>query len=47
MKPGGFILFGRDFEGKTGEQVIEDIAYYQKNSTIPMIMGVDEEVAPW
>jgi len=43
MKPGGFILFGRDFAEKTKEQVINDIGYYQKNSDIPMIIGVDEE----
>lgn len=43
MKPGGFILFGRDFAEKTREQVINDISYYQNNSDIPMIMGVDEE----
>lgn len=43
MKPGGFILFKRDFEEKTKEQVIKDISYYQNNSKIPMIIGVDEE----
>jgi beta-N-acetylhexosaminidase len=43
MNPGGFILFGRDFEGKTKEQVKGDIGYYQDNSTIPMIIAVDEE----
>lgn len=43
MKPGGFIMFGRDFQGKTKEQVMGDINYYQDNSKIPMIIGVDEE----
>ena len=43
MKPGGFILFGIDFAEKTKEQVINDIDYYQNNSEIPMIIGVDEE----
>lgn len=43
MKPGGFILFGRDFAEKTREQVINDISYYQNSSDIPMIIGVDEE----
>lgn len=43
MKPGGFILFGIDFAEKTKEQVIKDIDYYQNNSEIPMIIGVDEE----
>lgn len=43
MKPGGFILFGKDFAEKTKEQVVNNIAYYQKSSDIPMIIGVDEE----
>lgn len=43
MKPGGFILFGVDFAEKTKTQVINDINYYQNNSNIPMIIGVDEE----
>lgn len=43
MKPGGFIMFGIDFSEKTKEQVIVDIEYYQNNSDIPMIIGVDEE----
>ena len=43
MKPGGFIMFGRDFYSKTKEEVINNIDYYQNNSPIPMIIGVDEE----
>lgn len=43
MNPGGFIMFGRDFAGKTKEEVIGNIDYFQKNSLIPMIVGVDEE----
>lgn len=43
MKPGGFILFGRDFQDKTKELVVDNINYYQDNSKIPMIIGVDEE----
>ncbi|WMJ78527.1 MULTISPECIES: glycoside hydrolase family 3 N-terminal domain-containing protein [unclassified Sedimentibacter] len=43
MKPGGFILFGKDFLQKTKEQVTENISYYQKSGSIPMIIGVDEE----
>ncbi len=43
MKPGGFILFGRDFAGKTKEQVINDIDYYRDSSKIPLIIAVDEE----
>lgn len=40
---GGYILFARDFEGKTKEQVISDIQSYQSVSDIPMLIGVDEE----
>jgi beta-N-acetylhexosaminidase len=43
MKPGGFIMFGRDFAGKTKDEVTNNINYYQENSDIPMIIGVDEE----
>lgn len=43
MKPGGFIMFGRDFYQKTKEEVVNNINYYQEKSTIPMIIGVDEE----
>jgi beta-N-acetylhexosaminidase len=43
MKPGGFILFGKDFADKTKQQIIDDIRYYQANNSIPMIIGVDEE----
>jgi beta-N-acetylhexosaminidase len=43
MRPGGFVLFGRDFYGKTKEEIVKSINYYQENSNIPMIIGVDEE----
>ena len=43
MKPGGFILFGRDFAEKAKEEVINNIESYQNSSKIPMIIGVDEE----
>ena len=43
MKPGGFIMFGKDFADKTTKQVVDTIANYQNNSNIPMIIGVDEE----
>lgn len=43
LNPGGFIMFGRDFQDKTKEQVVNNIKYYQDNSKIPMIIGVDEE----
>lgn len=40
---GGYILFGRDFDGKTRDEVIETINSYQAASKIPMLIGVDEE----
>lgn len=40
---GGYILFARDFDGKTKEEVINNIASYQNASEIPMLIGVDEE----
>lgn len=40
---GGYILFARDFEGKTTEQVVQEIQSYQDVSQIPMLIGVDEE----
>ncbi len=40
---GGYILFARDFEGKTPEEVSVDIQSYQSAASIPMLIGVDEE----
>ena len=40
---GGYILFGRDFSGKTKQQVISDIESYQAAANIPLFVGVDEE----
>lgn len=40
---GGYLLFGRDFEGKTLEKVKETISSYQESSSIPMIIASDEE----
>ena len=40
---GGYILFARDFQNKTREQVIQDIRSYQTAASIPMLIGVDEE----
>lgn len=41
--PGGFVLFGEDFKGKTQTQVQAAISSYQQASSIPMLMAVDEE----
>ncbi|MDD3569890.1 MAG: glycoside hydrolase family 3 N-terminal domain-containing protein, partial [Lachnospiraceae bacterium] len=40
---GGYILFARDFEGKTPENVKNNIESYQSAATIPMLIGIDEE----
>lgn len=40
---GGYILFGRDFNNKTKDEVITAINSYQGASSIPMLIGVDEE----
>ncbi len=40
---GGYVLFARDFQNKTKEQVIADIAGYQSVSKIGMLIAVDEE----
>lgn len=40
---GGYILFGRDFDGLTKEQVQANIRSYQENSKLPMLIGADEE----
>lgn len=40
---GGYLLFGRDFSGKTPEEVTQAISAYQQAASIPMLIGVDEE----
>lgn len=40
---GGYIMFGRDFAGKTKDQVIQTINDWQANAKIPLFIGVDEE----
>lgn len=40
---GGYIMFGRDFDNKTKEEVINNIASWQSEADIPMLIGVDEE----
>lgn len=41
--PGGYILFGRDFDGRTREEVQSDMASYQAAAAVPMLIGADEE----
>lgn len=40
---GGYILFGRDFDGKTKDEVTNNIQSYQDEADIPLLIGVDEE----
>ena len=40
---GGYLLFGRDFQDKTANDVIQTVAAYQNAAAIPLLIGVDEE----
>lgn len=43
LKPGGIILFGRDLDGKSRQDVIDKNNLLQSMATIPLLIGVDEE----
>lgn len=43
LQPAGYILFARDINGKTAQQVRDTLNGYQNASKVPMILGVDEE----
>ena len=36
---GGYILFGRDFDGKTKDEVVDDIHSYQNEADIPLLIA--------
>ncbi len=40
---GGYILFGRDFQGQTPESFQQTLAAYQAAAKIPLLIAVDEE----
>lgn len=40
---GGYLLFGRDTQDKTANELIQTIASYQRAAEIPLLIGVDEE----
>lgn len=42
-KLGGYILFDKDFKNHSFQQVVNDIDSYQKQASIPLLIGVDEE----
>lgn len=41
--PGGYVLFGRDFENKTKSSMLNELTQNQENSKIKLALGVDEE----
>lgn len=40
---GGFVLFGRDFEGQTPDSLRQKLAAYQAAAKTPLLIAVDEE----
>lgn len=40
---GGYLLFGKDFQGQTPESITQIIQIYQSAAAIPLFIGVDEE----
>lgn len=40
---GGYVLFGRDFEGQTPDSIVQTLSQYQLASPIPLLIAVDEE----
>lgn len=42
-QPGGFVLFAKDFENRTADQIRSTLQGYQDKSRIPMVFSVDEE----
>ena len=41
--PAGLVLFARDFENKTQDEVAQTVASYQAAAEIPLLIGTDEE----
>lgn len=42
-QPGGLLLFGRDFEGRTPDSLREFLTGCQNAAGVPLLIGVDEE----
>lgn len=42
-QPGGYILFGKDFENETKSSILKELTQCQENSKIKLVLGVDEE----
>lgn len=43
QNPGGYILFGRDFDNETKSSMLQKLNECQENSKIKLALGVDEE----
>ncbi len=43
LQPGALLLFGRDINGLTREQLTEKLSGYQEKAKIPLLIGTDEE----
>ena len=43
VQPGGYVLFAKDFDNHTKDEMINEIKNDQKSSKYPLIMAVDEE----
>ena len=43
QNPGGYILFGKDFDNETKESILNELKENQEVSKIKLIFGVDEE----
>lgn len=41
--PAGYVLYAKDFSGKTKAEVQQMIARYQQASKIPLLISADEE----
>lgn len=42
-QPAGFVLFSKDFENLTADQVRQNLAEYQSYAKLPLVFAVDEE----
>lgn len=43
VEPAGLILFGKNIDGKTPETLSQELAQYQENSKLPLLIAADEE----
>ena len=43
LNPGGYVLFGRDFDNKTKQSMLNELTQNQNASKIKLALGVDEE----